>query len=127
MSYDTDHAEPVRVHLTGTDVPIGGHHEPPRRPRYGAALKTFVLNASDPVQCILPLNAARCQGWIQPLTNAITVYTSKADAQSGSGGITIPATNTGPYPMHTTDPVWATAGTLPTSVCVSAIIEETGG
>lgn len=116
--------EPARVHIVSSDVPLG-HHPEPRRPRRGLSARSFVLTSNDPVQQILPLNTHRCEAWIQPLTNAITVYASRADAQAGgNGGITIPAGNTMPFPLHTTDPVWATAATLPTTVSVMAIIED---
>jgi hypothetical protein len=116
-------SEPVLVHIAGSDLPLTDHRPAPTRKRRGVSLRSFTLTANDPVQQILPLNTNRCEAWAQALTNPITVYGSRADAQAGTGGITIPATNTVPYPLNTTDPIWATAAILPTTVSVTAIIE----
>lgn len=118
----SEHLEAVKVHIAGSDVPLT--HPAPAKPRRGVALRTFVLTSSDPVQQILPLNANRCEAYIQTTANDITLYSSKADAMAGgNAGITVPKANTMPYPLRTTDPVWATAAVLPTAVYVSAIIE----
>lgn len=119
---DTGAVEPLKVHLAGSDIPIV--HQQPGKVRHGASLRTFTFTASDPVQQILPLHKNRCEANLQAFTNDVTVYTSRADAQAGGGGgVTIPATNTVPYPLNTTDEVWATAAVLPTRLSVSAIIE----
>lgn len=115
--------EPVRVHLSGSDIPLIDHPDPNPR-RRGLSVRSFILTTNDPVQQILPLNVRRCQAWVQPATNPITIATSKANALAGGTAVgTIPATNTGPFPLHTTDEVWATAASLPTTVTVIAIIE----
>jgi hypothetical protein len=115
-------SEPVLVHIAGSSLPVD--RPPATGKRRGASLRSFTLTANDPVQPILPLNINRCEAWVQALTNPITVYTSLADAKAGgNGGVTIPATNTVPYPMNTTDQIWATAAILPTTVSVTAIIE----
>lgn len=123
----SEHVEPVKVHVAGSDVPMG--HQEPKKRRHGVSLRTFTLTSADAVQQILPLNINRCEAWIQNVDTAtknFTVYSSKADALSGGGsGITVPKTNTAPYPLHTTDSVWATAAQadLPVSISVVAIIE----
>jgi len=85
--YDHDQperVEPLLVHLTGSDVPMT---QPPRpRPRRGISTRTYTLTSDDPVQQILPLNARRCDAWIQPLATDITIGPSKADVISGGGG-----------------------------------------
>lgn len=124
--YDLDRVT-VPVHIRSSDVHLGPPTErpAPQRKRKGASLRSFTLNANDPVQQILPLNLNRCEAWVQPITNAVTLYTSRADAQNaGNAGITIPAAGSLPFPVNTTDPVWATAAVLPTTVSVWAIIEE---
>lgn len=127
MSYEDENRVVVPVHIRSSDVPFAAPAErpAPRRKRKGLSTRSFTLNANDPVQQILPLNLNRCEAWVQPLTNSVTLYSSKADAQSGgNAGITIPAAGSLAFPVNTTDPVWATAGTLPTTVSVWAIIEE---
>jgi hypothetical protein len=78
------------------------------------------------VQQILPLNLNRVEAWVQCFTNAVYMYTSFGEAQTGgtTGGVKIPVANTSPYPLNTTDAVWITTGTFPTTVCVTAIIED---
>lgn len=116
--------DPVRVHLTGSDIPMSAHREQ-RRPRRGVTFRTYVLTTGEnAIAEILPLNSNRCEAWVQGLDNDFTVYGSRADAQSGAGGITIPAFNRAPYPLNTTDRVWAKASTNPTTICVTSIIEE---
>ena len=126
MTYDEEHhrpVEPARVHIAGSDIPLA-HHAPARK-RRGLSTRSFTLNSTDPVQQILPLALNRCEALVQPLTNPVTLYSSKADAQAGgNAGITIPAAGSVPFPVNTTDPVWATAAVLPTTVSVWAIIEE---
>lgn len=121
--YQHEQQHNVRVHIAGSDLPLINHA--PVRKRKGVSIRSFTLSSSDPVQQILPLNNNRCEAWIVPLTNPITVYSSLADAKGGgNGGATLPAAGSVPFPMNTTDPVWATAAVLPTTVSVWAIIEE---
>lgn len=127
MTEITSALEAVKVHIAGSDVPLTSPQ--PKRPRRGASLRTFVLTAADPVQQILPQNANRCDAWVQCVdtaAKAFTLHQSSADAQSGgNAGVTVPPGNTSPYPIGTTDAVWATAATadLPVTISVSAIIE----
>ena len=127
MNTEETALEPIRVHLTGSDLALV-QPEPPR-PRRGASLRTFVLTSADPVQQVLPQNTNRCEAWLQCVdatAKAITLHESLADAQSGgNAGVTVPAANTGPYPLATTDAVWATAAAddLPVTISVSAIID----
>lgn len=119
--------EAVKVHIAGSDLPLT--RPEPRRRRRGASLRTFVLTAADPIQQVLPQNTNRCEALIQCVNataKAITLHQSASDAQAGgNAGITIPAGNTGPYPLATTDAVWATAATadLPVTISVSSVIE----
>jgi hypothetical protein len=114
--------EPVKVHVVAA-LPK------PKRCRRGVSLRTFTLTAADPVQQVLPINLNRCAAYLQ-CTNAVavafTLHTSLADAQAANGGVTVPAANTSPYPLHTTDAIWATAADVDPSVTISvqAIIEE---
>lgn len=128
MNEEMTTMESVRVHLTGSDLALT--QPEPRRPRRGSALRTFVLTDNDPIQQILPQNTNRCEAWVQCVDEtaaAFTLHESLGDAQSGgNAGVTVPARNTGPYPVATTDSIWATADDddLPVTISVSAIIEE---
>jgi hypothetical protein len=116
-----DHT-PVKVHLSSSDLPLAPTQ---KRCRRGVSFRTVTLTTSDPVQQILPQNLNRVEAWAQAFTNAVTVYSSRADAQAAGGaGITLPVANTAPYPLNTTDAVWATASVLPTTISVTAIIED---
>lgn len=122
-----EYVEPAKVHITGSDVLLG--HQAPKKRRRGVSLRSFVLTAADPIQQILPQAENRCEAWIQNVDTAgknFTIYASKADALAGgNSGVTVPKTNTTPYPVNTADPVWATALTadLPVTISVTAIIE----
>lgn len=125
MSYD-DERVTVPVHIASSDVHLAAAAPPPAaRKRRGLSVRSFTLTTSDPVQEILPQNLNRCEAWISPATNPITIGSSKADALGGGGGVaTVPAAGNVPWPVNTTDGVWATAAVLPTTVSVLAIIEE---
>lgn len=117
----------VRVHLTGSDLPLTA--PAPKRARRGASLRTFVLTSADQVQQILPQNTNRSEAWVQCVDaspHAFTLHESFANAQAGgNAGVTVPAANTSPYPLSTTDAVWATAADadLPVTISVASIIE----
>jgi hypothetical protein len=115
--------EPVPVHVISAPVPK------PRRCRRGVSLRTTTLTADDPVQQVLPLNLNRVAAYLQCTAAPaapFSLYGSLADAQGGRGGVTVPAASISPYPLHTTDAVWATAAAaaLPLTISVQAIIEE---
>jgi hypothetical protein len=122
----TESVEAVRVHISGSDVPLT--HQPPARMRRAASLTSFTLTSSDPVQQILPLNLNRCEAWVYNNSSKnVLLYTSLADAKAGGRGITLSAAATVPFPLHTTDPIWATAASADLSaspaLSVWAIIE----
>lgn len=119
--------EPARVHIAGSDVPLANH--PPARKSRHISLRTIVLTANDPIQQILPQNANRIEAYVQNVDTAaknFTIYASRADAGvGGNAGVTVPKSNTTPYPICATDGVWATAAAvdLPVAISVEAIIE----
>ncbi|MBO2459370.1 hypothetical protein [Actinomadura violacea] len=118
----TEEIEPLKVHLTGSDVPLTDPAINPRR--RGVSLRSFVLTANDPVQQILPNNINRIHAWIRPEQNPVSIGASQADAQAnGNGTYKISASSFEAQYLPTTDEVWATATTLPTVVDVIAIIE----
>lgn len=122
MSSD-DKIDPIRVHLTGSDVPLNnqGDKNPCRR---GLTTRSFNLTAADPVQQILPNNLNRITAYVRPEQNAITIAASQADALAGANSAAkISASSFQPQELPTTDEVWATSSTLPTVVDVIAIIQ----
>lgn len=124
MSEHYEHPEPVRVHLIRSDIPMGHVPEPAPR-RRGVSIRTITLTQGSPVQQILPQAHHRCEAYVQAATNPITIGSSLADVTAGGNAVgTIPATNTAPFPLCTTDAVWATASSFPTSITVVQILEE---
>lgn len=109
---------PLLVHITGSDLPAPDTTPP----RLGGTLTTFTLTDKDPVQRILPTNLWRREALLQALDADVQIATTRADAQSGAG-VTIPVANTGPYPLHITDEIWATAATLPARLSVAAVVQ----
>lgn len=118
----TDRIDPILVHLTGSDVPLTDPATNPRR--RGVSLRSFVLTSDNPVQQILPNNLNRLHAWIRPEQNSISIAGSMSDAQAnGNGAYKISASSFEAQYLPTTDEVWATSTTLPTTVDVIAIIE----
>lgn len=117
--------EPVHVHVANL-------HEmatppAPRRRRRALSTRSFTLTAADPVQEILPQADGRAEAWVIFTANDITIATSKADAQAGGGAVaTLTHLDAVPFPVNTTDAVYATAAaaTLPVTVSVVAIYEQ---
>lgn len=90
MACGCEDLEAVKVHLAGSDIPIG--MPPPVRPHRGVVFKTVTLTANDPVQQILPLSPHRREAWIQAFTANVVLYSEKGQAQvGGNNGLTIPA------------------------------------
>lgn len=123
--------DPIPVHITGIAegaqlamyIPaLAGQNKPGRR---ALTARSFTLTAADPVQQILPEAFARTEAWVITQTNDITIASSKANCLAGgNAAATIPHSDTAPFPLNTTDAVWATAGTLPTTVSVVAILKD---
>jgi hypothetical protein len=122
---------PISVHITGSDIPLAGA---PRKKRCRRAFKanTFTLTAANPVQRIFPQADTRVEGWITSAIAAanppvIYIAGSQSDAQSlGGGAAQVNGTDTAPFPVNTTDAVWASAAaaSLPVTISAVAIYEE---
>lgn len=114
---------PIRVHIVSSDVPAARPQA--KRKRKGITTRSFVLTAgADAIQPILPQSDSRCEAWITSMTNACLIGKSKGDCAAGGNACsTIPA-NAVPFPLNTTDELWATSGTLPTTISVIAIYEQ---
>jgi len=78
-------ADPVRVHLVNADIPMYEHSDVRLR-RRGLVTRTVTLTSDNPIQQVLPLNARRCEAWIQPLDADVLVGQDPADVRAGGGG-----------------------------------------
>ena len=121
--------EPVHVHIASSDVPVTPPR--PKRKRKALSTNTYTLTSASPTQMVLPQADTRVEGWITSAVGAsppvIFIAPSQAGAAGQSGGAAqISGTDTTPFPVNTTDQVWASAATgFPVTVSVAAIYEET--
>ncbi|HEY1699195.1 MAG TPA: hypothetical protein VGG75_05690 [Trebonia sp.] len=114
----------VRVHLTGSDIPVGTAPAAPKGTR--SVFQTITLTADDPAQPILPASDSRKGALVQALDADITVALSLANAAAGVGTV-VPTANTAPYPVSHDAAVYAAAvltGTDTARVAVTAVYEE---
>jgi hypothetical protein len=122
----TMQAEPIPVHIMGTDLPPC---TVPRRKRRALRTNTYILTAANPVQPVLPQADNRVEAWITSAVGAsppvIFISTSQAGAQAqGGGAAQVNGTDTTPFPVNTTDQVWISAASgFPVTVSVVAIYE----
>ncbi|GAA0286835.1 hypothetical protein GCM10009527_097930 [Actinomadura nitritigenes] len=120
----SEEIEPLKVHLTGSDIPMTAPDINPRR--RGVSMRSFILTATDPVQQILPNNINRIHAWIRPEQKPVWLAGSMADAATGGNAIyKVSASSFQAQYLPTTDEVWATAAStdMPVTVDVIAIIE----
>lgn len=124
MTSEQEHFPAARVHITGSDIPLGSA-PPAKRKRRAVSTRSFTLTSNDPVQEILPQSDSRSEASITFTNNQCTIGSSQSDAKNGgNSAANIPANITAPYPVNTTDSVWASAGTLPATISVVAIYEQ---
>jgi hypothetical protein len=105
----------VRVHLTGSDVPLG--QGAGQRRRLVAVMHTVFLTSSTPVALVCGRDPSREVAYVQALTADVTLCTSKSNAAAGEGAV-LPHTNTAPTPVEGGAEIWAYAGTVPAQVSV---------
>ncbi len=119
----TSEYEPIRAHITGSDIPLGGHPAPAAMTgrRRVARLKTFVLTAAEPARLIAPADEDRTQVWIiGDATSGLLVgmtrgqiaqYADTTFANPPEDALLIPAGSAAlpcvPIPAHTTEALWA--------------------
>lgn len=113
--------EAVRVHLAGSDVPLGTARGPRRKPVM--ITHTVYLTANTPVAVVFGRDDSRRVAYVQALTNDVTLCTSQSNAAAGEGAI-LPHANTAPTPVEGVNQLWAYAGTTPAQV---SVIECTDG
>ncbi|HEY1622147.1 MAG TPA: hypothetical protein VGG25_31305 [Streptosporangiaceae bacterium] len=101
MSISTESIPPVRVHVTGSDVPAAAART---GPVYESVYETFVLTANDPVQCILPQDERRVIAHIIALDNDVVI------GVQGQAGAALNTAADTPMPIGALVPSQATAG-----------------
>jgi hypothetical protein len=132
-----DSIEAIPVHISSSDVPVGGSSK--KRCRYAARTRTFTLSSQNTVDAILPQADTRTEAWFAAWSPAAagTLFMSPSQAnaaQQAGGCIAVPfLTTTGGvaieptwYPLNTTDQMWASAssGAYPVTISVLSIYEE---
>jgi hypothetical protein len=128
---DSDYV-PVEVHLRSVSIAAAAAMGGKKRCRVSMSARVFVLNATDPVQEILPQSDSRVWAWIyvSTATNPIFIGGAKADVQAaagasgGNGAALIPAALK--WDVPTTDLVYAgaAAASLPVTITVTAFYEQ---
>lgn len=129
MSYPADApTNTIPVHIVSSAIKQGCGC---KRKRRAAQFRTFILNANNPTQAILPPSTTRVEAWITAPdgATAVTLYigNSEADAQQQSGAsCPVPINQSVPFPLHTTDAVWASApnSELPVTFGIAAYYEQ---
>ena len=120
----TQQLEPVRVHVAGSDVDLGGPAQPKRTRR--SVFQTITLTADDSAQPILPASPARVGALVQALDADVTLAAKLSDAAAGAGTV-VPHANTVPYPVEHDGPVYvgaALTGGATARVAVTAVYEH---
>jgi hypothetical protein len=126
-----ENVPPIPVHVASIDGGLmPGSAPAPRRKRL--VTNTLFLTAAQPVQQAWPPSTERVYGAITSAIAAssppvIFVGTNQADAQQqGGGAAQVSGLDTAPFPLPTTDAVWISAATLPATVSVVAVYEQSG-
>ena len=105
----TDQIVPVHVHVASSAV-----QEPVHRRRM--VFHTVVLTSKEPGRLILAQNEYRVAALVQPIDAAIVLGESIAQVSAAQNmvasvpspsGAYVPSSNTSPYPVDTTDAVYA--------------------
>lgn len=105
----------VKVHLTGSDVPLGAVRPPQRRPV--VITHTVYLTAQTNVALVFGRDMSRKVAYVQAVTADVTLCTSKSNAMAGEGAI-LPHGNTAPTPVEGVNELWAYASSVPAQVSV---------
>lgn len=108
---------PVRVHLAGSDIPVG----PASRRVPVAILHTVYLTAQNPVALACGKDPDREMAYMHALTQDAVVSTSKSNAVLGEGAI-LPHADTAFAPVPGTGELYVYASVVPAQV---SVIEHT--
>lgn len=120
----TDEMQPVSIHVASIAKGVQLVAAPSKK-RRAVTTRSYILNSTDPVQEILHQSDKRVEAFLTFATNDLTIAKSKADAlNGGNGAAVLPHVDAVPFPLNTTDAMWAAATVLPTTVSVVAIYEQ---
>lgn len=111
MPLDPIEVAPVPMHLASIEpgIELGGGKEPYRACE--SVYRLVRLQASDPVQEILPASEDREIAYVLALDDDIVINTKMGDAQNGAGML-IQHTNPVPYPIRHDGVLYASAQTF---------------
>ena len=118
---------PLAVHIASSDVPLASAPASSPRRRRAATCRTFTIISANPVVPLFAEDLSRRGLMVQAVgTNDVILCQSKAQAQAAQStadpeGTLIPHTNTAPWPVPTTDQLWATAITFPALLAVTVV------
>ena len=121
-------APPVKVHITGSDIPFGKRQAERRLTTF-----TKVLTAAQPFTQIAPYDPGRICAYIRALDQDTVVSTSLGEAQDAANttasqpfpdGQLIPKTDTTPTKFEGAQPMWITAAVYPARVTVQLLHES---
>lgn len=127
MPLDPIDVAPVPMHLVsvGPDVELGGGKQPSRACE--SVYRLVRLQASDPVQELLPASEDREIAYVLALDDDIVINTKMGDAQNGAGMV-IQHTNPVPYPIRHDGVLYAASQTFSSNgssrISVSAVYRK---
>lgn len=125
--------ESVRVHLTGTDVELGGGHQPGGRKKIVTRFGTETVDNTNLVRPLLPDAPARVCAWVQATGADVYLCDTESKAIQAAGavnsglGTLLPHGNAAPWPLRGQQAVWIAQVSTSTSssvVSFTADIEE---
>lgn len=89
MSDEMTEVTPVRVHITGSDVPAasGASRVITLKPGYRGLFQSVTLTVSDPAQEILPIGPSRAYAFIVAVDAAIVIGETASSVAAGIGCI----------------------------------------
>lgn len=112
--------ESVRVHLTGTDVPMGAGHQPGRHKKIITKFGSETVDNTNPVRPLLPDHAGRMIAWLDTSGGDVVLCDSEAKAnQATPAGSTLPGAYTAPWPVRGQQAIWAVQKTANTTCVVN--------
>lgn len=127
----TDHDPgPVLVHLTGSDVPLTPQQK--SRAARRSLLFTLTFSALTPFRQVCGPDPCRVRLLVQAGGADVVLCKSQGEAQANTGdpayaaptGMLLPFGNAGPWPLDTTDELWAAAAVYPAQLAVTIITED---
>lgn len=131
MTADVLDPPAFNVHVTGSDVPLGGG-PPPRQPEFHVTTRTIVLTAAHPVLDLAPADPSRDYMLLQVFGNPAVLCNDLSQAQDPANQVAgLPNPNgsllgTGlVIPVRATNRLWVAAAVFPTQI--SVITAHKGG